>query len=136
MTRKPSRRPGRATPARKKVAPAVRQLRAAPIVSAVPREVPTLAHVPEFDEVAQLVEKARAQATRAVNVQLIDLYWKIGAIISRRIESNGWGKGTVEELAAYLARTQPGARGFSPQNLWRMRQFHDAYRGMKNSRRC
>jgi len=132
MTRKPSvsqRRKKPAKPGAKKVAPAARQLPAAPILSALLRELPTHGHVPEFDEVAKLVEEARAQATRAVNSQLIDLYWKIGAIISRRIESNGWGKGTVEELAAYLSHTQPGARGFSPQNLWRMRQFHDAYRG-------
>jgi predicted nuclease of restriction endonuclease-like (RecB) superfamily len=82
----------------------------------------------QFDEVVQLIEDTRRQAIRAVNVKLIELYWKIGAVISRRIERDGWGKGTVEELAVYLARTQRGARGFSPQNLWRMRQFFEAYR--------
>ena len=81
-----------------------------------------------FDEVVQLIEEARRQATRVVNTKLIDLYTGIGAVISHRIETDGWGKGTVEELASYLARTQRGARGFSPQNLWRMRQFFEAYR--------
>ena len=82
----------------------------------------------QFDEIVGLIEAARRAAGRAVNVELIELYWKIGAAISRRIERDGWGKGTVEELAAHLARTQRGARGFSPQNLWRMRQFFEAYR--------
>ncbi|WP_225410082.1 PDDEXK nuclease domain-containing protein [Stigmatella hybrida] len=81
-----------------------------------------------FGDVVALIEAARREASRAVNVQLIELYWKIGAVISRRIENDGWGKGTVEELAAHLARTQRSTRGFSPQNLWRMRQFFETYR--------
>lgn len=92
------------------------------------RQSGVAAAVAEFDEVVELIEATRRQATRAVNVLLIDLYWKIGAVISRRIESDGWGKSTVQRLSAYLARTQRGARGFSPQNLWRMRQFFEAYR--------
>ncbi|MFA7232756.1 MAG: PDDEXK nuclease domain-containing protein [Terrimicrobiaceae bacterium] len=52
----------------------------------------------------------------------------IGTYISRKTAAAGWGKGTVLALAAYIQKRQPGVRGFSPQNLWRMRQFHDAYR--------
>ena len=37
------------------------------------------------------------------------------------------GKGTVGELSTYVQRRQPGIRGFSPQNLWRMRQFVEAW---------
>jgi predicted nuclease of restriction endonuclease-like (RecB) superfamily len=32
-------------------------------------------------------------------------------------------------LAEYLARTQPGLRGFTRRNLFRMRQFYETYRG-------
>ena len=81
-----------------------------------------------FNEIVALMETSRREAGRAVNVQLIELYWKIGAVISTRIERDGWGKGTVAEPAAHLAHTQAGARGFSPQNLWRMRLFFEAYR--------
>ena len=35
----------------------------------------------------------------------------------------------VEQLAAHIARTQPGLRGFTQPNLFRMRQFFEAYRG-------
>ncbi len=93
------------------------------------RRTRAAAAVAGFDEVVRLIEEARRRATRAVNVELIELYWKIGAVISRRIQSDGWGKGTVQQLASHLALTQRGARGFSPQNLWRMRQFFEAYRG-------
>jgi predicted nuclease of restriction endonuclease-like (RecB) superfamily len=84
----------------------------------------------QFDEIVALIETARREAGRAVNVQLIDLYWKIGELISQRIERDGWGKGTVAELAQHLAKAQAGSRGFSSQNLWRMRQFFEAYRAL------
>ena len=35
----------------------------------------------------------------------------------------------VAQLASHLARTQPGLRGFTRPNLFRMRQFYEAYRG-------
>jgi predicted nuclease of restriction endonuclease-like (RecB) superfamily len=35
----------------------------------------------------------------------------------------------VDELAAYIARTQPGLRGFTRANLFRMRQFYQTYCG-------
>jgi predicted nuclease of restriction endonuclease-like (RecB) superfamily len=81
-----------------------------------------------FDEIVELIRAARQQAVRAVNTELIELYWRIGDYLHRKIESDGWAKGTVVQLAAYIAQREPGLRGFSPQNLWRMRQFFVAYR--------
>ena len=81
-----------------------------------------------FAEVLRLIESVRARAFHAVNTELIDLYWRVGEFISRKIETDGWGQGTIASLATFIQRRQPGIRGFSPQNLWRMRQFFDAYR--------
>lgn len=83
---------------------------------------------PSFTEVVQLIEAARKQAFQAVNTTLIELYWQVGAYISRKIESAEWGDKVVEQLAAYLAQTQPGLRGFTKRNLFRMRQFYETYR--------
>ena len=55
------------------------------------------------------------------------MYWQIGERISRRIAASEWGDGVVEQLARYLAQTQPGLRGFTRANLFRMRQFYEAY---------
>lgn len=38
------------------------------------------------------------------------------------------GDGVVEELAADLATRYPGLRGYTRPNLFRMRQFYEAYR--------
>jgi predicted nuclease of restriction endonuclease-like (RecB) superfamily len=66
---------------------------------------------------------------RAVNTVLVDLYWKVGSYISQKVESAAWGEEVVAQLADYLAREHPDLKGFTRANLFRMRQFHDAYRG-------
>ncbi|WP_414925227.1 PDDEXK nuclease domain-containing protein [Pseudomonas sp. IT-P291] len=78
---------------------------------------------------AQLIVTARQRAMQAVNTELIELHWQVGAYISRKIEAAEWGDGVVAQLAMHLERTQPGLRGFTRRSLFRMRQFYEAYRG-------
>ena len=80
-----------------------------------------------FAEVVGLIAAAQQRAFQAVNTTLIDLYWQVGEYISRKIESAEWGDGVVPQLAQYIARTQPGQRGFTTRNLFRMKQFYEAY---------
>jgi predicted nuclease of restriction endonuclease-like (RecB) superfamily len=81
-----------------------------------------------FNEVLALIHGARQQAIRAVNTQLIELYWQVGAYISCKLERAEWGDSVVGQLAEHLAKTQPGLRGFTRPNLFRMRQFYEVYR--------
>ena len=83
-----------------------------------------------FDEVLALIEATRSRVVTAVNTALIDLYWRIGQYISRKIAEEGWGQGTVAALAEYIHARRPNARGFSASNLWRMMQFYGTYRGL------
>ena len=83
---------------------------------------------PDFSEVTRLIDSARQRAYQAVNTTLIELYWQVGAYLSRKIADAEWGEGVVEQLAQHLASTQPGLKGFTRRNLFRMRQFYDAYR--------
>ncbi|MFJ4495403.1 PDDEXK nuclease domain-containing protein [Pseudomonas atacamensis] len=82
-----------------------------------------------FNEVLALIHSSRHKAMQAVNTHLIELYWQVGAHISRKIERAEWGDSVVGQLAEHLAKTQPGLRGFTRRNLFRMRQFYEAYRG-------
>lgn len=109
--------------AAKKVSPAVTQI-VAPVVG----ELAKMTDVAAFSEVLQLIQSAKQKVYQAVNTELITLYWQVGEYIYRKIASDGWGKGTIQNLGAYLQKAQPGIRGFSPQNIWRMRQFYEAYR--------
>lgn len=81
-----------------------------------------------FEEVLILIDRARQQSMRLVNTRLIELYWQVGAFISRKLEQAEWGDAVVVQLADHLARVQPGLRGFTSRNLFRMRQFYETHR--------
>ncbi len=105
---------------------------AAPDSNSAPLRYPVAAgrpspHEPEFREVVELIQTAKAQAYQAVNSALVDLYWQVGSFISRKVEEQGWGKGTVAALADYVREREPRTKGFSAPNLWRMKQFFESY---------
>ena len=81
-----------------------------------------------FAEVVEMIQSAKQRAMQAVNTQLVELYWQVGAYISHKLAQAEWGDGVVQQLADYLARTQPGLRGFTRRNLFRMRKFYETYR--------
>jgi predicted nuclease of restriction endonuclease-like (RecB) superfamily len=80
-----------------------------------------------FTEVVEMIQSAKQRAIQAVNVQLVELYWQVGAYISHKLEQAEWGDAVVQQLADYLARTQPGLRGFTRANLFRMRKLYETY---------
>jgi predicted nuclease of restriction endonuclease-like (RecB) superfamily len=81
----------------------------------------------DFAQVLGLITGAQTRALRAVNRELIELYWQIGEYIFKRVDQANWGQGTVRELAAWLKAQDSSLKGFSVQNLWRMKQFYEAY---------
>ncbi|MFH1352004.1 MAG: PDDEXK nuclease domain-containing protein [bacterium] len=80
-----------------------------------------------LQDVKHRIRSAQYEALRAVNKELILLYWDIGRMIVERQKKHGWGKSIVETLAKDLRAEFPGMRGFSSQNLWYMRQFYAEY---------
>lgn len=82
----------------------------------------------DFKEVLQSIRQTRQKVFAQANTALIELYWQIGQTISHKVDSSGWGKGVVIELARYIARTDPEIKGFSDKNIWRMKQFYETCR--------
>jgi len=80
-----------------------------------------------IEELKGRVLAARVSAARAVNQDLILLYWDIGCGIVEKQQTLGWGDSIVEMVSADLQKAFPGAFGFSPQNVWRMLQFFRTY---------
>ncbi len=81
----------------------------------------------DFALAVEMIRKAQSNLFYVANTTLIDLYWNLGKHISERVALAGWGKGVVEELAAYIHQNEPNASGFSASNLWRMKQFYETY---------
>ncbi|MBI3371900.1 MAG: DUF1016 domain-containing protein [Betaproteobacteria bacterium] len=78
-------------------------------------------------EIKQRIAAARVSAARAVNHELVRLYWDIGRGIAEKQVQLGWGQAVIERLAGDLQRAFPGTTGFSARNLRNMKQFYDAY---------
>mgnify|MGYP003434143732 FL=1 len=81
-----------------------------------------------FTDIIQLIKQSRTNAIRAVNAELINLYWNIGEYISKKIEQSQWGGSVVTELAKYIQQNEPEIKGFSDKNIWRMKQFYETYK--------
>ncbi|OXG05067.1 putative nuclease of restriction endonuclease-like (RecB) superfamily [Flavobacterium araucananum] len=86
----------------------------------------------QFIDILNLIKKSRFKALKAVNTELIDLYWNVGEYISQRLESEEWGLSVVDELSNYLLINEPTLKGFSNKNIWRMKQFYQQYKDYPN----
>lgn len=82
----------------------------------------------DFDPILQMIYSAKQKAEYQVNTTIIDLYWEIGQYVCNKANDEGWGRSTVKELSSYILSKEPGIRGYSPQNIWRMKQFYETYR--------
>jgi len=82
----------------------------------------------DFNEILSIIEKAKEKAFRAANYELISMYWEIGKYISEKVKSNVWGKAVVNEFANFIQKKYLGIKGFSAQNVWRMKQFYETYK--------
>lgn len=75
----------------------------------------------------QRVVAARVHAARAVNYDLVLLYWDIGQGIVEKQKNAAWGDAVVERLAKDLQRAFPEMSGFSARNIWDMKRLYLAY---------
>lgn len=81
-----------------------------------------------FTDIINLIKASRANALKTVNAELINLYWNIGEYISVKIQKSEWGQSVVKELSEFIQNREPEIKGFSDKNLWRMKQFFEAYK--------
>ena len=75
-----------------------------------------------------MIEQARQNVLRSVNVELIKLYWNVGKYLSEESAKSSWGDSFIEETANYIKENCPGIKGFNRRGLYRMRQFYETYK--------
>jgi predicted nuclease of restriction endonuclease-like (RecB) superfamily len=90
---------------------------------------PEYAHL--LTEVKERVRSAQYAALKAVNTELVGLYWDIGRIIVERQKDAEHGTAIAEQLSNDLRREFPGISGFSRRNVFYMREFYLLYRDDK-----
>ena len=93
--------------------------------------VTSISHTTEYKqlitELKVRVQSAQIKAARALNVELIELYWHIGREITERQKISGWGDNAIGQIAKDLTRELGGLKGFSRSNLFYMRQLYQYY---------
>ncbi len=82
-------------------------------------------------ELAQRIVAAKQNALQSANTVLLDLYWQIGEYISHKVADAEWTEDSIKRLVLHLAQTQPGLRGFTFSNLFRMQKFYETYKEHK-----
>lgn len=81
-----------------------------------------------FDNIKNLIEHSRNRVYKAVNTEMINLYWNIGKMIAEKQNGNKKAKYKdyiIEQLSLKL--TQQFGKGFSKRNLERMRKLYMYY---------
>jgi predicted nuclease of restriction endonuclease-like (RecB) superfamily len=80
-------------------------------------------------DIKERIRSAQYSALRAVNREMIMLYWDIGQMITLRQAEQQWGGAVVETLAKEIQKEFPGIQGFSARNIWYMVRFYEHYHG-------
>ncbi len=82
----------------------------------------------QFRYIIDLIAQTKQRVYKTANTQLIDLYWSIGKYLHKQVEENSWGKSIIKQLSQFIQDSHPNIKGFSSQNLWRMKQLFEYYK--------
>lgn len=85
----------------------------------------------QFQDIVLMIKQSQTNAIKAINKELINLYWNVGAFISMQVKNSKWGEKTVDELADYIQKNEPSVKGFNRRGLYRMKQFYETYSPMQ-----
>lgn len=90
----------------------------------------------EYYHAVQLIKAAILQnqldAAKAVNQQMLALYYGVGKFVSENTRNGVWGTGAIETISEQLRRELPGLRGFSSANIKKMRIFYESWNNYIN----
>lgn len=82
-----------------------------------------------YERIRKIIENARSNVARAINVEMVVAYWHVGREIveeEQRGKSRAeYGQRLLETLAANLS--DDFGKGFDVSNLWNMRKFYQCY---------
>ena len=79
------------------------------------------------NEITARIRSTQYEALKAVNKEMIALYWEVGKRITEQQTALGWGKSVVENLSRDIQKEFPGIKGFGVSNMWDMARFYTEY---------
>ena len=82
----------------------------------------------DFSNIISIIEKSKQRALKAVNAELINMYWEVGKYISSLVADSSFGDKVIDEVASYISKNNPTIKGFNRRGLYRMKQFYEIYK--------
>ena len=76
---------------------------------------------------------AQLKAAVKVNSEKLVFNWQLGAELVIKKAEERWGAGIVEQLSRDLQNEFPNSEGFTPRNLWTMKQWYSFYTDSMNA---
>jgi len=83
-------------------------------------------------DIKSKVRNAQLKAAVAVNTQLLEFYWELGADIIEKQKNAKWGDGFLQQLSKDLMAEFPEMQGFSYRNLRAIKQWFLFYSKEQN----
>jgi hypothetical protein len=80
-----------------------------------------------FSVLQEAIRQARYNALKTANAELVNLYWQVGAFVSKQLQQSQWGEKTVQQLSDFLQKKDPALKGFDRKSIYRMVQFYEMY---------
>lgn len=77
--------------------------------------------------------QSQARAAKAVNQEMLALYYGIGRFISANTRNCNWGKGALVQISERFKSDLPGLRGFGESSLKNMRLFYEAWSSIESN---
>lgn len=78
-------------------------------------------------EIKESILRSRFRAASLANREMLLLYYRIGSMLSAKVQHANWGSGIIQNIATDLQKELPGLGGFSFSNLKNMRQIAEEY---------
>lgn len=82
----------------------------------------------DFSNIISIIESSKQRALKAVNAELINMYWEVGKYISSLVAESSFGDKVIDEVASYISKSNPTIKGFNRRGLYRMKQFYEMYK--------
>lgn len=86
-----------------------------------------ISNATDFGAVISIIENAKGRALKAVNAELIQMYWEVGEYLSELCAESSFGDKVIDEVATYISKSAPTIKGFNRRGLYRMKQFYETY---------
>jgi hypothetical protein len=84
-------------------------------------------YIAVLSQIKSEILNSRYLIAKMANRELLNLYFKVGKVVSEKAASGKWGSGTIKTLSDDLQNELKGLRGFSSTNIKRMKQFYETW---------